>query len=156
MTHEFAIRDALPADAETIVEYNARLAEETEGKALDGDALRRGVRAVLDDVAHGRYFLACRDRAIVGQLMLTYEWSDWRNGRIWWIQSVYVLPSARRQGAYKALYAHVRRLARETPGVVGLRLYVEHHNARAQEVYRRLGMREAGYRVLEEMFDASG
>jgi ribosomal protein S18 acetylase RimI-like enzyme len=89
------------------------------------------------------------DGRVVGQLMVTYEWSDWRNGAFWWIQSVYVLPEARRCGAFSALYSHVERLAKATPGVCGLRLYVELANERAQATYRRCGMTDAGYRVME-------
>ena len=152
MRDSFAIRAAAPADEDAIVNFNARLAAETEAKILHGEKLRRGVRAALHDAANGRYFMACRGNEVVGQLMLTYEWSDWRNGRIWWIQSAYMLPAHRRQGAFAALYEHVRRRAAETPGVVGLRLYVERHNAAAQEVYRRLGLRDSGYQVLEDIF----
>ena len=89
------------------------------------------------------------DGRVVGQLMITYEWSDWRNGVFWWIQSVYVLPEARRLGVFSELYAHLERLAKATPGVCGLRLYVEHANERAQATYRRCGMVDAGYRVME-------
>jgi ribosomal protein S18 acetylase RimI-like enzyme len=153
MAEPFLIRDAIPSDEVAIVDFNARLAAETEAKTLDLETLQRGVRAALDDVANGRYFMACRGDESVGQLLLTYEWSDWRNGRIWWIQSAYVLPAHRRQGAFTALYEHVRRRAAETPGVVGLRLYVERHNAAAQAVYRHLGMRDSGYLVLEDLFD---
>ena len=115
--------------------------------------LTAGVHAALDDPARGRYLLACDGDRIVGQLMLTTEWSDWRNGVLWWIQSVYIPPETRRRGVFRALFAHVQSLARATPGVVGLRLYVEQNNTVAHEVYRRVGMQDACYRVFEQMFE---
>jgi ribosomal protein S18 acetylase RimI-like enzyme len=144
------IRDALPEDREAIARSNEAMALETEHKTLDPEAVRLGVAAVLADPAHGRYFLAVNDAgSVVGQLMITFEWSDWRNGQFWWIQSVYVDPAARRQGVFKALYDHVEHLVRRTPGVCGLRLYVETDNVNAQRTYARCGMADAGYRVME-------
>ena len=125
------------------------MALEAEHKRLDPATVARGVRAVLDDPAHGRYFVAERDSRPVGQLMITYEWSDWRNGNFWWIQSVYVDPPARRSGVFRALYAHVERLAKDDPAVCGIRLYVERENHRAQLTYRHCGMEDAGYVVME-------
>ncbi|HET6582356.1 MAG TPA: GNAT family N-acetyltransferase, partial [Nannocystaceae bacterium] len=132
--------------------FNAALARETEGKALDRDRLTAGVAALLADEAKGRYFVATRDGVVVGALCITYEWSDWRNGVFWWIQSVYVPASARRQGVYSALYRHVDALARASAGVCGLRLYVDHDNERAQAVYAALGMRASHYRCFEVDF----
>ena len=152
MTASIAIRPAALADAETIVDFNQRLAWESESKQLDLETLRRGVAAILANENLGRYFMACLGEQIVGQLMLTYEWSDWRNGQIWWIQSVYVPPERRRLGVFRRLHAHVRRLALEEGQAVGLRLYVEQHNELARQVYRQLGLTEAGYLVMEEMF----
>lgn len=151
---DLTIRNADPADADVIADFNARLAEESEGKKLAHDRLRHGVAAALGDPARARYFLACRGTAVVGQLMITTEWSDWRNGWFWWIQSVYVVPEERRRGVFRALYEHVEQLARGDGGIVGLRLYVEQENRRAQEVYRRLGMKPPGYFVLERSFEA--
>jgi ribosomal protein S18 acetylase RimI-like enzyme len=147
-------RPAEPTDAETIVEFNIRLAAETEGKRLDRQTLRPGVAAVLADRTKGRYFVAHLEPGseVVGQLLLTYEWSDWRNGFIWWIQSVYVAEPHRRQGVCRALVKHGRQAAEADPGVVGLRLYVEEHNSRAQATYGELGMNRAGYFVMETMF----
>jgi GNAT superfamily N-acetyltransferase len=150
MPLDVQIRSATPRDAATIVDFNQRLAWESERKRLDEETLRRGVERLLEDTARGRYFLACRDGQIVGQLMITYEWSDWRNGPIWWLQSVYVVPECRRQGVFRRLHAHARELARQE--AVGLRLYVEKNNFAAHEVYRQAGMDEAGYFVMEEMF----
>ncbi len=143
------IRPAVPADGEWIVEYNLRLAEETESKRLDREILRKGVEALLHDPAKGRYFVAVHEGQVIGQLMHTREWSDWRNGDIWWLQSVYVAAPYRRKGVFRRLYQHLANEARATPGVVGLRLYVESENAAAQETYRCLGMSLPGYFVME-------
>ena len=143
------VRRAVAADAPLIAEYNQRLAQETEGKALPADVLAAGVAAVLADPRKGLYFVAELEGAPVGQLMVTTEWSDWRNGWIWWIQSAYVRHEARRRGVFRALYEHVLAAARAEPEVVGLRLYVERGNDRAQATYLRLGMERTGYLVLE-------
>jgi ribosomal protein S18 acetylase RimI-like enzyme len=144
------IRNALPSDQEFLACGNEAMARETEHKRLDPPTIRSGVAAVLANDAHGRYFVAEDDAGRrVGQLMVTYEWSDWRNGQFWWIQSVYVEPTARRGGVFRALYDHVDTLCRSTPGVIGLRLYVELDNAAAQRTYERCGMRDGGYRVME-------
>src|SRR5262245_4814984 len=134
------IRDGRPEDAPTLVDFNARMAQETEGKALDRTLLGRGVERLLKDRALGRYFVAEAPDGIVGQLMITTEWSDWRDGHFWWIQSVYVREDARRRGVYRALHEHVVHEARSAGNVVGIRLYVEPHNTRAQGTYARMGM----------------
>ena len=152
MSSDTIIRPASLDDLEQIVEFNRRMAAETEHKTLSLDVLGRGVRAVLTDAAVGRYFVACRDEQVIGQLLLTLEWSDWRNGQIWWIQSVYVRPEHRQSGVFRMLYTHVEELARETPGVVGLRLYVEQANLAAQQTYKKLGMRPTGYLVFETLW----
>jgi GNAT superfamily N-acetyltransferase len=151
MPDGLVIRPATINDHATVVEFNRLLAEESEGKRLDLELLGPGVRAALADPTKARYYLACRQENPVGQVMLTFEWSDWRNGEIWWIQSVYVRPDHRRQGVYRALHEHVSQLAMDTPGVVGLRLYVDERNLRAQQTYRRLGLRPAGYFVMENL-----
>jgi ribosomal protein S18 acetylase RimI-like enzyme len=143
------LRRATPADAAVLVEYNRRLAAETEGKALDPALLTAGVAAALADENKALYFVAEEDGAIAGQLMLTREWSDWRNGWIWWIQSVYVRPESRRRGVFRALYDHVLKAAHADPDVIGLRLYVEHQNLAAQQTYTRLGMEKTTYWVFE-------
>jgi GNAT superfamily N-acetyltransferase len=144
------VRDARPDDREFLARGNEAMALETEHKRLDPTTIRRGVAAALENPAHGRYFVAEDETGrAVGQLMVTYEWSDWRNGQFWWIQSVYVLPAARRHGVFRALYDHVDALARGTPGVIGLRLYFEADNVAARRTYERCGMRDAGYRVME-------
>jgi ribosomal protein S18 acetylase RimI-like enzyme len=150
---DLQVRTASPDDWETIVAFNCRLAEETENLCLDPAVIGPGVRSALSDPRKARYFVACFGPEVVGQLMLTTEWSDWRNGDIWWLQSVYVDPPFRRQGVFRELYRHACREADTDPNVVGLRLYVEIHNNRAQDVYRRLGMQEAGYLVMQHMLD---
>ena len=141
------VRAAHPDDAPFIVNSNCKMARETESLALDRKVVRSGVRAVLEDSSKGLYFIAELDGDPAGQLMITYEWSDWRNGNIWWIQSVYVVRKCRRKGVFKALYRHVEQLS-DKSGAACLRLYVEENNAVAQKTYRRLGMRMAHYRVM--------
>lgn len=143
------IRTAGDADVARLRDWAVALARETEDKALDPATVEAGVRAVLAEPRRGAYLVAERKGEPVGTLMLTYEWSDWRNGDWWWIQSVYVDPAHRRQGCYAALYRHVHERAAREPGVCGLRLYVERDNAVAQRTYEHLGMVDAGYRMYE-------
>ena len=149
----WTIRQGHPADAPTIVEFNRRLAIESEGKTLDPATLEAGVAAALaDPIRKGPYYLAVDGAAILGQLQITFEWSDWRNGWLWWIQSVYVVAEARRTGVFRSLYEHVSDLARRDPEVIGLRLYVERDNHAAQKTYQRLGMDQTAYLLLEELW----
>src|SRR5271163_4909522 len=134
-----SIRRAASTDAPTIIEFNRLLALESEGKELDRAQLTAGVAQALDDKQKGIYFLAEDDGLIVGQIMITYEWSDWRNGWFWWIQSVYVRKEARRTGVFRALFDHVHREAQNDPAVIGIRLYVEAENHAAQGTYKRSG-----------------
>lgn len=143
------IRAATLADAEVIAEYNRRLAFETEDKVLDPPVLAAGVAALLRDPGKGRYFVADDDGDVVAQIAVTYEWSDWRNGWVWWIQSVYVRSDARRRGIFQALYRRVEEAARDDGGVVALRLYVERHNDVAQQTYRRMGMEEMPFLLFQ-------
>lgn len=145
----FEIRPARAEDASVLAEFNAGIAWETEHKRLDPKVVGEGVRAVLRRPELGRYFVAESGGEVVGQLMITYEWSDWRNGTFWWIQSVYVRQDHRRGGVFRALYHHVEQLARSTAGVCGIRLYVERENKRAIETYRNLGMQSSGHLVFE-------
>jgi len=151
---EFSIRHAEPRDIPFLVDGNIAMALEAEHKHLDPDTVGRGVRAVFESPGHGRYFVAEVDGKVVGQAMYTREWSDWRAGDFWWLQSVYVVPEARRTGVFRALYRHIEALAEADPAVCGLRLYVERDNERAQRTYRRCGMQDAGYVVME--LDMSG
>lgn len=144
-------RDAEIADAPSIIEFQIAMAAETEDFALDATTVTDGVHAIFADPSLGRYFVGTADEAVVASLMITYEWSDWRNGMVWWIQSVFVSPSFRRTGVYRGLYDHVRAMAERDDGVRGIRLYVDRRNTRAQEVYSRLGMDGEHYRVFEWM-----
>ena len=146
------IRKATQADLKFVAESNAALATETEGKVLDPALLRPGVQAVLDDPSLGHYYVAEIDGQPVGQLMTTFEWSDWRNGLFLWIQSVYVMPGHRGDGVFRALFGHLESLAREDARICGIRLYVDRGNHRAQEVYRRLGMHRSNYGVMETVY----
>jgi ribosomal protein S18 acetylase RimI-like enzyme len=146
---DLVLRRALPEDADAIAAFNLAMARETEAKALDPATLGRGVRALLADESKGFYLLAARDGRAVGQLMVTFEWSDWRNGVFWWIQSVYVTPASRRQGVYRALHQQVVAEARRAGGVCGLRLYVAKANRAAQSTYRALGLSPTCYDMYE-------
>lgn len=152
MSLPVTLRAATESDIPFLVECNASLALETENKVLDREVLTRGTRAVFAEPRRGFYRVAERDGVALGSLLVTYEWSDWRNGDWWWIQSVYVIAAARRSGVFSALYAELERQARATGGVVGLRLYVEDDNASAKATYASLGMDDAGYRLLEAEF----
>lgn len=145
------IRPATIDDLEAIVNGNLALAIETEQLQLDRATLSQGVRTLLEQRVPGRYWVAERGERIVGQLMVTFEWSDWRNRMIWWIQSVYVVPDARGEGVFRALYDLARQEA-QAAGAGGLRLYVDTGNTRAQRVYTAIGMNGDHYRVFEEMF----
>jgi GNAT superfamily N-acetyltransferase len=149
---EITVRVATPADAEFLVRGNAAMALETEHLSLDLDRLRDGVHALFEQPGRGVYYVAELDGQRAGQMMITYEWSDWRNGLFWWIQSVYVEPRFRSQGVFRAVYRHVEKLARTTPGVCGLRLYVENSNSQAQEIYQRLGLQRTAYQMFEVDF----
>lgn len=148
----FTIRAATIDDCEIISEFNTHLAAETEGKALLPEVIRAGVKTLLSDDRHGRYFLAVQGETVIGQMMHTREWSDWRNGEIWWLQSVYVRADFRNQGVFRALYRHLEELATNSSDVIGLRLYVENHNRKAQDAYLSLGMKDASYAVMERIF----
>lgn len=147
---ELNIRPAIRGDIAALVAWNAAMAWETEAKRLDPVVLARGVAAVLDEPRRGFYLVAERNGAAVGGLLVTYEWSDWRDGDFWWIQSVYVVSGARRGGVFRALHAEVLRRAREADAV-GVRLYVETGNHRAQATYEGLRMQRCHYFMYEQM-----
>lgn len=149
MAGTVTVRAASPDDVARMAAWACAMARETEDKALDPDTVHAGIANALPDPRRARYFIAESEGAAVGTLMLTYEWSDWRNGEWWWIQSVYVDPAHRRRGVFRALYRHVEALARAQPGCRGLRLYVERGNAAAQATYLALGMADAGYTIME-------
>jgi len=149
------IRRAAPGDLETLVAFNQGIALETEGLPLDATVLRAGVARVLDDSSLGFYTVAEIAGSVVGCILITFEWSDWRNGMIWWIQSVYVAPGARKRGVFSALHRRLDEEARTNPGVLGFRLYVDEENHRAQEVYGRRGLSRTRYVVFEGLRGAS-
>ena len=145
------VRPATAADVDRLADFNVRLARETEALELDPPTVRLGVAAAIADPRKGRYFVAEVDGEVVGCLMVTLEWSDWRNGDLWWIQSVYVEPNYRGRGVFRALHAHARTAAMDADAR-GLRLYVERHNKAAIATYKKLGMTDAGYFLMEELF----
>jgi GNAT superfamily N-acetyltransferase len=150
----FRIRPARLSDHAVIAEFNRRLALETERKTLDPAVLDRGVARALADPDRIRYWVAAlegRDQ-IAGQAAITREWSDWRNGWLWWLQSVYVSEPFRRHGVFRALFAHIRNEASALPDVIGLRLYVDDSNRSAQRTYQALGMKPGGYSVYEDLW----
>jgi GNAT superfamily N-acetyltransferase len=141
------VRAARTADIEALVDFNAEMALETESKVLDRAVVQAGVHAVFAEPCRGFYLVAEVDAAVAGCLLITYEWSDWRNGDWWWLQSVYVAQAHRRHGVFRALYAEVERRAGAREDVVGVRLYVERDNTHAQRTYTALGFAEDGYRM---------
>ncbi len=155
MSTACTVRAATRADLEPIVEFQRAMARETEGKDLDRERVTRGVRSALDPSDgrdRGWYLVAEDGGRVVASLMVTYEWSDWRAGWFWWVQSVYVVASHRGRGVYRALYTEVLERARRAGDVCGVRLYVEHDNTAAQAVYERLGMQRAHYHLYEVDF----
>jgi len=156
MADSLVIRNATRADVSVIAEFNAAMALESEGLRLDPATVLRGVEHAVAHPEQGRYFLAVLDGRVVGQLMITCEWSDWRAGAFWWVQSVYVHPDFRGRGVFRRLYRQVESLARQDPGVCGIRLYVHHDNHRAIATYRKLGMTPTDYRVYEADWSGLG
>ena len=149
------IRDGTLSDTTIIASFNQKMAVETEGEILDPELIHAGVAALLADQSKGRYWVAEINGEIAGQLMITYEWSDWRNGNLWWIQSVYVPEKYRRRGVFSALYQHLESMAESDPGVAGIRLYVEKENTHAKKTYLSLGMSETNYDVMQTIFKPS-
>jgi GNAT superfamily N-acetyltransferase len=144
------IRKATPEDAASIIDFQQKMAWETEGMTLAADIVTKGVNAVFSNKALGQYRVAEDGGQVVASLLITYEWSDWRNTNVWWFQSVYVVPSHRRKGIFRSMYMHVRDEAERT-GIAGLRLYVETNNTRAHKTYESLGMRREHYAMYEWM-----
>lgn len=152
MQDQVKIRDAVREDGPKLVQFSLSMALETEDKQLDEQVLTGGVNSMFTDPKHGFYMVAEVDGEVVGSLMVTYEWSDWRDGVFWWIQSVYIEPGFRRRGVFRKLYGEARNRAINTPHVCGCRLYVEQDNAGAQATYVQLGFAETHYKVYEEIF----
>lgn len=153
MSEEILIRRTRMGDASVLVEFNRAMARETEDRELVHEVISAGVETLLKNPNLGFYVVAENNGHVVGSLMVTPEWSDWRNGTLWWIQSVYVRPDCRRQGIYRRLYQYVRSLAEKDPKVRGFRLYVERENTAAQKTYKALGMYETHYKLFEELKD---
>lgn len=143
------IRKATIDDAEVIAAYNYNLAKETEDKILDMETLTKGVKELLKDESKGVYHVCEIDGKVAGQIMYTYEWSDWRNGLFLWVQSVYVDAAYRKQGVFKALYQHIKDMCDRDEHIAGIRLYVEKENHTAQNTYQALGMQECNYLIYE-------
>lgn len=147
----YHIRKAKVSELEIIAQFQIAMAKETESLDLDIDTLRLGIESIFKNPEKGCYFFAVKDDNIAGSLMITYEWSDWRNREIWWIQSVFVDKKFRQKGVYTALYNHILQLIEKDPNVGGVRLYVDNRNSRAQKVYTNLGMDGGHYSVFEQM-----
>lgn len=158
LANNLTVRPATLEDLETLTAFSAAMALETEQRTLDHGRLRLGTRAVLEQPERGRFYVADlrqgspADTVTVGQLLLTYEWSDWRNAQFWWIQSVYVHPAWRRQGIYRSMHRAVLDLAQSRTDVCGIRLYVEGHNTIAKRVYERVGLSLSAYQIYESDF----
>ena len=152
MDGSLRVRAARPGDLESLVDFNCRLARETEDHELDPATVRRGLSRLFDNPAAGFYTVAELEGRVVGCLLITFEWSDWRDGWLWWIQSVYVEAAARRRGVFRQLFEHVRAKAETDGDVRGLRLYVERENGRAQATYASMGLEEAPYKLYERFF----
>ena len=156
MSQEIIVRRADADDADVIVAFNRAMALETEGKVLREEVASRGVAGLFANPGLGFYVVAEAGGEVVGSLMITTEWSDWRDGSFWWIQSVYVRPDSRQRGIYRRLYRFVQDMAAKDPAVCGFRLYAERGNSIAQKAYKALGMEETSYVMFEELKDAIG
>lgn len=146
-----SIRKASAKDIDVIADFQLRLAAETENVKLEAEVVTKGLKALLADPAKGTYYLAVDDGEPVGCHLITFEWSEWRNGNVWWLQSVYVKESHRKKKVFSAMYENIRQMINNDPGVLGLRLYVDKSNQRAQQVYNSLGMNGEHYTVFEWM-----
>ena len=151
MTSSLLVRNARLRDIPALTDFNIAMARETENKILSPAKVRAGMRAVLRHPDHGFYLVAELNGLVAGSLLVTKEWSDWRNGVFWWIQSVYVPPQFRKRGIYRSLYDAVKVRAKQSHEVCGCRLYVERNNRAARSVYSKLGMIETEYRIYEEI-----
>jgi GNAT superfamily N-acetyltransferase len=149
---EIVVRQATLDDSTILSQFNMSMAEETEGRQLDQTTVNAGVKQLFRDSRQGFYLMAEVGGSARGSLMITYEWSDWRNGLFWWIQSVYVVPVARRSGVFTALYQYVKKMAQDDEAACGLRLYMEKDNLSARAVYMAMGMDTTPYQVFEDLF----
>jgi GNAT superfamily N-acetyltransferase len=145
-----SVRKANPSDVSSIIDFQLKMAWETENLKLVPEIVTKGVIAVFHDQSRGQYFVAESDSRVVASLLITYEWSDWRNCNVWWFQSVFVVPEFRRKGIFRKMYNYIKQLADEQD-IAGLRLYVETRNSRAQKTYEALGMNSGHYAFYEWM-----
>ncbi len=155
MSDEVLIRYGKHEDAPVLAQFNVAMAWETEEKHLELSTVTKGVEAVVKQSEHGFYVVAEQNADVIGSLLVTYEWSDWRCARFWWIQSVYVKPECRAQGVFRRLYTFLQAEAARTPDVCGFRLYVERSNHTAQRTYTRMNMEKTGYDMYEALFDTA-
>jgi ribosomal protein S18 acetylase RimI-like enzyme len=155
MIDHVVIRLGELSDLSTVVNFNVAMAKETEGLDLNPGTVTRGTKMVLMGNNHGFYMVAEYEEQVLGSLLVTFEWSDWRCARFWWVQSVYVKPEFRKRGVYRRLYAHTKTLAKQQPGVCGLRLYAIKTNTQAQKTYMQLGMEKTGYEIFEDLIQPS-
>lgn len=156
MEVDLVIRPTAACDCETIASFNCHLAMESEGRLLDRNVVAGGVARALEHPAYCRYFVAEIQGQVIGQTMITFEWSDWENGLIWWIQSVYIHPDYRRQGYFRKIFEWVVEQVRQDPDAVGLRLYVDRHNQPALATYEKLGMSRMDYLIYELKYKQDG
>jgi len=145
------IRKADSSDWKTIADYQVKMALETEGINLDPETVSKGVKAIFENPGLGQYFLAEEEGKIVASLMTTFEWSDWRNSMVWWLQSVYVIPKYRKLGVFRKMYLHVKNIVQENENVSGIRLYVVTSNNHARKAYKSVGMDGERYQLFEWM-----
>jgi GNAT superfamily N-acetyltransferase len=146
-----SIRKARTTDVPVLIDFQQRLAVESEGVNLNAETLRQGMQAMFSDPSKGSYFVAENNGEVIGCHMITYEWSDWRNGMVWWLQSVYVMEGYRKNGVFRSMYDNLMNTIKNDRGIIGLRLYVDKSNARAQQVYEAMGMNGDHYTVFEWM-----
>jgi GNAT superfamily N-acetyltransferase len=142
------IRKAIVEEAPVIIDFQQKMAWETEQMTLKPETIKNGVNGVFENTSRGQYWVAEENGKIIASLLITYEWSDWRNSDVWWFQSVYVLPEWRRKGIFRSMYSHIKAEA-DNKGIAGLRLYVETNNNTAQKTYESLGMQSEHYRMYE-------
>jgi GNAT superfamily N-acetyltransferase len=145
------IQKAALTHVDVLIDFQQRLALESEGVQLSGETLRAGMNAMFTDPSKGSYYIAMEDEVIVGCHSVTFEWSDWRNGMVWWLQSVYVKESHRKKGIFKMMYDNIITIIKGQPELIGLRLYVDKSNTRAMKVYESMGMDGSHYTVYEWM-----
>lgn len=148
---EIIVREGLQEDRQVIAGFQEAMASETENIDLDRETLEKGIQAIFNNPALGKYYVAESEGRIIASMMTTFEWSDWRNSVVWWLQSVYVLPEYRRKGIFKKMYAHVKAEVEKRPEVSGIRLYMVTTNSRAASVYEAVGMDGERYRMFEWM-----